>query len=103
VGYLRCEGGPHLHEFVTGRRGGEAKLSLAVEVEFPDEMETCVSTGGRCGGATVAMDDGSMIKRGDRVFSPRARPRAYLYWQSCELELGSSFMKFPRAPISHLV
>ena len=46
VGYLRCEGGPHLHELVTGRRGGEAKLSLAVEVEFPDKMESSVSTGG---------------------------------------------------------
>jgi len=45
VGYLRCKRGPHLHELVTGRRGGEAKLSLAVEVEFPDKMETCVSTG----------------------------------------------------------
>jgi len=46
VGYLRCEGRPHLHQIVTGRRGGEAKLSLAVEVEFSDEVETCVSAGG---------------------------------------------------------
>jgi hypothetical protein len=46
VGYLRCESGPHLHELVPGRRGGETKLSFAVEVEFPDEVETCVSTGG---------------------------------------------------------
>ena len=45
VGYLRWEGGPHLHEFVTGGWGGEPKLSLAVEVEFPDEMETRVPTG----------------------------------------------------------
>ena len=45
VGYLRCEGGPHLHEFVAGGRGGEPKLSFAVEVEFPDEMKTSVSTG----------------------------------------------------------
>jgi hypothetical protein len=46
VGYLRREGGPHLHELMAGRRGGETELPLAVEVEFPDEMETCVSTGG---------------------------------------------------------
>jgi len=45
MGYLRREGRPHLHELVTGRRSGESKLSLAVEVEFPDEMETCVSAG----------------------------------------------------------
>lgn len=46
VGYLRCEGGPHLHELMTGGRGGEPKLSFAVEVEFPDEMEACVLAGG---------------------------------------------------------
>ena len=45
VGYLRGEGGPHLHEFVAGGWGGQAKLSFAVEVEFADEMETCVSAG----------------------------------------------------------
>ena len=45
VGYLGCKGGPHLHEFVTGRRGGETELSLAVEVEFADEVETRVSAG----------------------------------------------------------
>ena len=45
MGYLRCEGGPHLHEFVTGGRGKEPKLSFAVDVEFTDEMESSVSTG----------------------------------------------------------
>jgi len=40
VGYLRGEGRPHLHEIMAGRRGREPELSLAVEVEFPDEMET---------------------------------------------------------------
>jgi hypothetical protein len=51
VGYLRCEGGPHLHEFVTSGRGGETKLSLAVEVEFPDEVETRIPTGGALWGS----------------------------------------------------
>lgn len=45
VGYLGCEGGPHLHELVTGRRGGEAKLSLPVEVEISDKMEACIPAG----------------------------------------------------------
>jgi len=45
MGYLRCEGGPHLHEFVTGWWSREPKLSFAVEVEFRDEMERSVSTG----------------------------------------------------------
>ena len=45
VGYLRCEGRPHLHQVMTGRRGREARLSLAAEVEFLDEMETCISAG----------------------------------------------------------
>ena len=51
VGYLRGEGGPHLHQLVASGRGGEAKLSLAVEVEFADEMESCVSTGGTLRGS----------------------------------------------------
>jgi len=51
VGSLRWEGWPHLHELVTGRRSGETKLSLAVEVEFPDEMESSVSTGGALRGS----------------------------------------------------
>lgn len=42
---LGCEGGPHLHELVAGGWGGEAELPLAVEVQFPDEMEACVSAG----------------------------------------------------------
>ena len=51
---LRCESGPHLHELVAGGRGGESVLALAVEVEFADEMEACVSAGcalwgGDCG------------------------------------------------------
>ena len=46
VGYLRGEGGPHLHQFMASGRGGEAKLSLAVEVEFADDMEGCVLAGG---------------------------------------------------------
>lgn len=39
------------------RQGGEAKLLLTAEVEFPDEMETCVSAGGHCGGVTVVIGD----------------------------------------------
>ena len=30
MGYLRCEGRPHLHEFVTGVWSGKAELSFAV-------------------------------------------------------------------------
>ena len=63
--YLRCEGRPHLHEFVTGGGGGEPKLSFVVEVEFADEMERSISTGWSLwggGGVTVAMDE-SMADR----------------------------------------
>ena len=45
IRYLRCGGGPHLHEFVTGGGGGEPKLSFAVEVEFRDGVGGSVSTG----------------------------------------------------------
>lgn len=37
------------------RRGGEAKLLLTAEVEFPDEMETCISAGGCCSGVMVVI------------------------------------------------
>ena len=40
VGYLRCEGGPHLHELVTSEWGGEPNLPFAVEVEVADEVES---------------------------------------------------------------
>jgi len=58
----------------------------------------------------VVIDNGSVIKGGRTEFffsSKRGDLRLYIR-QSCELELGSSFMgssfmKFPRVPISHLV
>ena len=51
----------------------------------------------------VAIDDESMINGGAALFA-RGRGLALIYTasQSCELELGSSFMKFSRVPISHL-
>jgi len=42
---LGCKGGPHLHELVASGWGGEADLSLVVEVQFPDDMGNCVSAG----------------------------------------------------------
>ena len=45
MGNLRWEGGPHLHELMTSGWGGEAELSLAVEVEFTNEVESCISAG----------------------------------------------------------
>jgi len=62
--------------------------------------------GGRCGGATAVIGDESVINgRGQTFFSPKreALRLFILHGQSCELKPGSSFMKFPRAPISHLV
>jgi len=45
MGYLRCKGGSHLHEFMTSGWSREPKLLFAIEVEFGDEMERSVSTG----------------------------------------------------------
>jgi len=67
VGYLRCEGRPHLHQIVSSRRGREARLSLATEVEFSDEMETCISAGGVLwwsGGGHRVTGDESVIDGG---------------------------------------
>jgi hypothetical protein len=106
VGYLGCESGPHLHEVVTGGRGGEAKLPLAVEVEFTDEMETCVSAGWTLwrssGGHSWTVNQ--RIKVGTEVFSCRSDGLALIYMASeWPRRAVPAFMKFPRVPISHLV
>ena len=89
VGYLRCESGPHLHEVVTGKRGGEAKLPLAVEVEFRDETETCVSAGWtlwRSGGGHSWMVN-QRIEVGVEVLSCRNYGLALTYL--CSLRMTS--------------
>ena len=106
VGHLRCESGPHLHEVVTGRRGGEAKLPLAVEVEFTDEMESCVSAGWtlwRSSGGHSWMVN-QRINVGTEVFSCRSGGLALIYMASeWPRRAVPAFMKFPRVPISHLI
>jgi hypothetical protein len=50
------------------------------------------------------MDDESMINGGQGLHAQeRGLALIYTAWQSCELEVGSSFMKSARVPISHLV
>ena len=52
---------------MSSRRGREARLSLATEVEFSDEMETCISAGGVLwwsGGGHRVTGDESVIDGG---------------------------------------